>query len=248
VALAVMTRDVKKLSERLAFAIERAKTDQSKLARAIGVTQQTINNLVSGKTKSSGHLYEIAVELGVSYDWLKSNIGEPALNLSTAKQNQNKYSPVLDSAIWSKAVSKLKVVGAVQAGVWREAIEWPQDDQYELPVPIPAPYQKLPVSALEVYGASMDQIYKHGTVLLVVKYIDLGRDPGDAERVVVQRIKGGQIEATVKELRRASDGTPWLWPRSNHPDFQTPLRIDRPAEDEEIVISHKVIGSITFEV
>lgn len=242
-----MQLGVKRLKERLEFAIARAKTDQSELARAVKVTPQAIQSLVSGRAKGSKHLLEIAQKLGVDYYWLKDGSGPVPSELSTNAVRISSHSREAPSAIWANAVTRVPVVGAVQAGVWREAIEWPQDDQYEIPVPIPAPYQKLAVSALEVHGASMDKVYKHGTVLLVVKFIDLGREPSDRERVIVQRIKSGQIEASVKEIRRDTDGIVRLWPQSNHPDFQAPLRLDPPAEDEEIVVSHKVIGSINFE-
>jgi transcriptional regulator with XRE-family HTH domain len=47
-----------------------AGVDQSELARAIGVTQGTISLILLGKTRQSKYLPEIAIELGVAYDWL----------------------------------------------------------------------------------------------------------------------------------------------------------------------------------
>lgn len=76
--------------DRLNKAIEYAGTDQSKLAKAIGVTPQSIQYLCK-KGSASKHLNQIANVLKVNADWLASGIGEmpapskpapPVINLS----------------------------------------------------------------------------------------------------------------------------------------------------------------------
>lgn len=59
-----------KVAERLREAMDDQGVDQSTLARAIGVTQGAISLILVGKTRQSKYLPEIAIELGVSYDWL----------------------------------------------------------------------------------------------------------------------------------------------------------------------------------
>jgi transcriptional regulator with XRE-family HTH domain len=61
---------VSTVAERLQEAMNDQGVDQSALARAIGVTQGTISLILLGKTRQSKYLPEIAIELGVSYDWL----------------------------------------------------------------------------------------------------------------------------------------------------------------------------------
>ena len=242
-ALAVMTRDVKKLSERLVFALELADMSQSQLARAVGVKQQTINKLVGGATKGSAHLYEIAQALNVNYQWLKTGNGDARPKLSTAIPASLVKK---EHSLRARKLNTIRVTAAVQAGAWREALEWEPADQYELPVALPEQYRDIPVFGFEVHGPSMEKVYKHGTVVMAVRYIDLGREPGERERVVVQRTKSHLVEASVKTFRRDASGVPHLWPESNHPSFQAPLDLD-PIEGEEIVITHKIIGSISFE-
>lgn len=63
-------------AERLALAMQRAgKTNQSELAREIGVKPQTIQHLVT-KGKSSIYSAELAAILGCSYRWLAKGEGQ----------------------------------------------------------------------------------------------------------------------------------------------------------------------------
>lgn len=57
-------------TNRLMEAMYKTETSQSELARAIGVTQGTINQIISGKTRKSKHAPEIAKALGVTLEWL----------------------------------------------------------------------------------------------------------------------------------------------------------------------------------
>jgi transcriptional regulator with XRE-family HTH domain len=144
-------------------------------------------------------------------------------------------------AFLGKAVANIRVIGAVQAGSWRTALEWPEEDQYETPVRIDPKFAGLTPIALEVRGPSMNEVFPHGTIVICVAYIELGRGPIHGERVVVQRFRGPEVEASIKEYRHEKDGIPRLWPLSDHPDHQAPLRLDQLEEGEEIVISHKVV-------
>ena len=140
-----------------------------------------------------------------------------------------------------KSVIYIRVIGAVQAGSWRPALEWPEEDQYDTPVRVDPKFAGLTPIALEVRGPSMNEVFPHGTIVICVAYIELGRGPIHGERVVVQRFRGGEVEASIKEYRHEKDGIPRLWPLSDHPDFQAPLRLDQVEEGEEILISHKVV-------
>lgn len=61
---------------RLREAIIDAGVDQSELARRIGVTPGTINQIATGATQRSRYLPDIARELGVSLEWLKGETDE----------------------------------------------------------------------------------------------------------------------------------------------------------------------------
>jgi hypothetical protein len=78
---------------------------------------------------------------------------------------------------------------------------------------------------LLVRGNSMNRLYPEGTIVLVIRFGDLGRDPAPGERVVVVRRdrKTGEFEATLKEYDRDAQGRHILWPRSADPEFQSPI-------------------------
>jgi hypothetical protein len=70
----------------------------------------------------------------------------------------------------------------------------------------------------------MNRLYPNGSVIVCVRFADIGRGPSPGERVVcLRRSADGQFEATVKEFDQDTNGRRLLWPRSDHPDFQAPL-------------------------
>lgn len=151
-------------------------------------------------------------------------------------------------AVRPAPIRQVMVRGAVQAGLFINALEWPPDDWYPCAVGANPRYDHIPQYGLEVRGPSMNRVYPHGSIVVVVKLLDLGRDPLPGERVVcVRRGPDDGFEATVKELQRDPDGVYWLWPRSDHPEFQQPWRLPR-TEDadfdgEDVSLQALVIGS-----
>ncbi len=145
------------------------------------------------------------------------------------------------------------VRGAVEAGAWKEAVEWPEDDWYPVPaVPMPA-YTDLPQFALEVRGPSMNAVYPVGSIVVCVFLMHLSREPRSGERVVVERRRRGFVEATVKEYV-VEDGSPMLYPRSDHPQHQEPIALqtghqdgENENQDEQTRITALVIGSFRPE-
>ncbi len=66
------------------------------------------------------------------------------------------------------------------------------------------------------------------------------------KRVIVQRERAdGTFEVTVKEYLRDDLGRQWLMPRSNHPEFQTPFRIDQP---EPGIVETRVLAVVVASV
>lgn len=158
-----------------------------------------------------------------------------------------------DSATNRVAVQEVVVRGAVQAGVWVQAVEWPEEDRYAVVIPRLA-LNARNIYGLEVRGPSMNLFYPEKAVLICVPLDQLGRDLKHEDHVVVER-RGpdGSVEATVKELVIDDDGRAWLWPRSRHPAFQQPLEVPWPPEswndgDPEIVITAVVVGSYVSRI
>ncbi len=123
----------------------------------------------------------------------------------------------------------IHVRGAVQAGHWAEAMEWPVDDWQKVSLPRPDGHRSY--FGLRVRGPSMNQVYPDGTILVCVPFHDYDHGLEDGDHVIVQRWQSGQVEATVKELRHGPEGAVWLWPRSDHPEHQTPITLPRNGQD-----------------
>ena len=155
-------------------------------------------------------------------------------------------------------VEPIRVIGEVKAGDFKEALEYCDDDQFDIYVPVPPKYRGLRRYALKVCGPSMNRIYPDGTFIVVIATIDMEEwAPSNGQRVVVHRTNNaGQLEATVKEIEFDRDGHAWLWPRSDHPEFAQPWRVpeawDGNGDFEEhannIRITGLVIGSYRPEL
>jgi transcriptional regulator with XRE-family HTH domain len=63
--------------ERIKTAMRLVNVDQSELARRVGCTPGAINQILSGQTKRSRFLPDIAMSLGVSLRWLAGETDEP---------------------------------------------------------------------------------------------------------------------------------------------------------------------------
>jgi hypothetical protein len=142
--------------------------------------------------------------------------------------------PSSPTAVW--------VVGTVEAGAFREAVEWDRSKWYAVDVPVPERFRRKS-KALEVRGNSLDLEYREGAVVIWVDFLDY-RPPRHEDHVIVYAHRhDGAVEATVKELRVDDDGKRWLWPRSTKPEHQQPIEVDHPPADiESIEVRGIVIG------
>lgn len=134
------------------------------------------------------------------------------------------------------------VSGAVQAGVFKEAVEWDRRDWFPVDVPVPSRFHGH-ARALKICGESMNKIYPEGTIAIWVKMLDF-RAPRDGDNVVVySTAHDDTVEATLKSYR-ITNGIPWLWPQSHDPDHQAPVNTTSPPDNiKEIEVVGIVIGS-----
>lgn len=190
---------------------------------------------------------DVAIRLARAFDGL----GTPPLKYTDVVRtlsgvqvaSASPAEPVPATALPSRPLS---VVAAVQAGAWRPTEEW-GELLYTVTVPVPPQWAAYDLIGVEVRGPSMDRLYPPGTVLICVSYLDLQREPRHGERVIVQRYRGAEVEATVKEYRRDADGVIRLWPLSGHPDHQAPVRLVDGAGVDEIRVTHRVVAAIVSE-
>lgn len=149
----------------------------------------------------------------------------------------------------SQALEAIRVIGAVEAGAWRECEAWEPDRQFEVIVQ-PVSLGGAVRFGLQVVGYSMDRVFLPGTILDCLRIPDtpdLAPIPGDI--VVVQRRRGDLFETTCKRLERADDGGFQLRAESTRPEFGEPIPIGSPDNghfaDEDICIIGIVNSAIT---
>lgn len=191
----------------------------SRWAKESGVDKNSIYNFLNGH---SGALDPR------TYAKLSRVQGVPAWRISGDPPE-----PSSPTSIW--------VAGYVEAGAFREAVEWDRSRWYSVDVPVPERFRSI-AKALEVRGSSMNLEYRPGSVVIWVDFLDF-RPPRTGDHVIVYaNTHDGKIEATVKELRIVDDRH-WLWPRSDDPEHQAPVNIDSLPDDiETIEIKGIVIG------
>lgn len=205
---------------RIRDARKRASLTQDQLAQRLGVKQSVVSDWERGELAS----------------W-KDYIPEltRALNLLPSY-----FAAGTTRASESQPVRYAEVVGEVQGGTFRLAVEYPPEDRFMLPA-IPSPgYDRVPLRYLRVVGDSVNLLYPDGTFVLVVSTADTDVRSGD--RVVVYSRQGELREATIKEIRVEPDGRIALWPRSTHPDHQEPIYLEAEEQDGP-EIAYVVVGS-----
>lgn len=142
---------------------------------------------------------------------------------------------------------KIKVIGFVQAGVWREAIQWDENDYYSMYIPGAEQYEGKNLYALEVRGESMNKVYPEGSCIICMPIFEYDKEIKSGLKVICQRTNPstGEVEATVKEYVMTEDGSVYLVPHSTNPAF-TSCRMDT-GECGETEITAVVIGSYKKE-
>lgn len=136
----------------------------------------------------------------------------------------------------------LVVSAAVAAGIWREHVEWPPEERYELEVgPNPIPGSER--FALRMEGNSMDKIIPPGSSLECARVIFGEVDPVPGDLVIVERHMHDLVEMTCKRLDR--DGDEWILRcESTKPEFQEVIRLGRPDADLYIDNETRVTGIV----
>ncbi len=138
-------------------------------------------------------------------------------------------------------LATVPVLGDVQAGTWKDVTE---GDAFEVTVFV-QPDVKYPAIwqyAYTVEGNSLDRIAKPGSILICVDLVKADIRFADNDLVIVERTRfaGQMLERTAKRLRRVISG--WeLWPESDDPAHQEPIRLDEGHESDEIRIAAKVL-------
>lgn len=135
-------------------------------------------------------------------------------------------------------VRAVRVIGAVQGGVFNKAMEWPPEEQYDVMEEVAPAASRYPVFGLKVIGNSVNQEFRHGSTAICIKLFDLPDTyevaPGQFV-VVLRRSPDGldEFEATIKEFQIDQQGRRWLCPKSDDPNFQTAIAVDSMEQGED---------------
>lgn len=209
--------------ERLAEIRKSKGLTQAQLAEQMGVEQPTYQRWEKGKREPNfEQLFHMAKILGV----------EP--------------SALIDPTAATPVGPRLFVKGAVAAGLWRPAIEWPETDWQTFTGRADVTAEIDHRFGLRVSGDSMDLIYPEGTIVECVSLFGRAEAAPGKRVVVVRQDDNDQFEATVKELVE-SDGELWLVPRSSNPEHR-PYKLNGPEPGiKETRIAAVVVASVRPE-
>ena len=147
-----------------------------------------------------------------------------------------------------EAAGIVSVIGYVAAGDFQSDFPDMADEElYSVQVPLPEAVQSSPINShvfgLEVRGESMNRFYLDGSVAVCLPVWAVSRDLRSGDHVIAEREDAdGSVEATVKEFVIDDDGQGWLWPRSDNPLHQTPVRLDEETT-REVKVTAFVVGS-----
>lgn len=202
------------IGDRIRLAREQRGLTQGELAERIGMTQTGVASIEAGGVKRPKRLFEIAKALGKTPEFLLGIAADA--NGHTAQQHEKRIA----------LSGETPVIGYVAAGVWLEA-DVTDDPPFD-PVPVaPNPaYGEGAQFGLMVRGNSIDRVASDGDVVVCLDIGITGLEPRDGDLVVFERRRHqeGLREVTVKRLRRTRAGVE-LWPESNDPKWQDPMRL-----------------------
>jgi hypothetical protein len=155
-----------------------------------------------------------------------------------------------------QAISQVRVVGEIAAGVWHESAaigvydpDLPADTDRYPPVPavVDDRYRGFKQLAVKVNGTSVNKVIPDGFFAVFVPYWEVRGEPRDGDLVVVERRRGGLHEGTIKRLRK--NGAAWqLWPDSHDPKYQTPTSLtdDLAADRDDRDITVEIMGLVVW--
>lgn len=190
---------------------------QGQLGEMMGTTDATVQRIESGNRKlTESWLRRFAAALKVSHGEILGDFVSPA-------------------------TQGLKVLGEVQAGVWRETPSYDADNPALLPIGPDPRYPAAEQFALKVVGNSMDKVFPDGQYCVCVSWPAVGRGVKNNDLLVVHRQRAGTVESTLKRAKIAN-GTITLVPESHDPKWQMPIELASDTDTDEVRVAAIVIG------
>lgn len=140
------------------------------------------------------------------------------------------------------------VSGKLQAGVWRQSSDIPEDSQTSVVVPDLPALARSQLYAAEVVGESMNLVYPPGTIVVLERIFPDSQSliPNKRYHVEIQRADGA-VESTLKKLERDQSGRWWMAPESSLPEFKSSMQIVN-RSGENLAIAGRVVWAIIPEL
>lgn len=235
------------MKDRIKTRRKELRMSQKRVGDLCDVSASAVSQWESGTSEPAESKLDLLAEaLAVEREWLEFGPeGRPVRAVTGKPMTTEEGNDLLTTLIYHDSnqmgggirqrvttieVKPINVIGDVQAGVFKTAVEWPKSAQFQVKVPVEAPFDRIDTFGLRVLGPSMDQVFPSGTIIICAQIQDLGRlfEIQSGHYVVVKRRSAAtdELEASVKQFIRDEQGVAWLWPRSNHPEFQTPVRVE----------------------
>lgn len=218
--------DIAVLRQRISAIMERKKVKPTTLSLQIGNSSTLVKDLLekTGDVKL-GTLYKIAKALDCE--------------ISDLLSTEQDVAP-------ARLGPRLFVKGAVAAGEWVEAYEWPHADWEEFTGRDNVDALTEHRFGLRVVGDSMDELYPDGTIVECVSVFGRAEIAPGKKVVIVRKRADELIEATVKELVEIN-GKMWARPKSSNPMHQA-FDLNEPGEGiKSIRVAAVVVSSVREE-
>ncbi len=167
------------LGERLKKARNKKGLTQSELATAVGIKQQAVQRIESGKVKSTGYIVQLARTLGVTPEWLA--LGEESqLTLAIAEQ-VNTYETSVKTGVPVLQWDDVKLI---------EQLPLKTRAQKNLPINTNAKTFALQIKDISMQSQSMEEIGFQKNDFIV---IDAARSPKVNDYVVAKLPDSAQL-------------------------------------------------------
>jgi hypothetical protein len=121
-------------------------------------------------------------------------------------------------------VRAIQVRAAAAAGLMQSAFDLPLRQQTQACMPISEELHTTGAFGVIVREPGAEKLFPEGSILVCVPMHSYDGQLRDGNKVILQRIVGGKVEVTVRELELQANEA-WLWPRSTHHEHQNPVRM-----------------------
>lgn len=188
-----------------------------------------VRDILRGKSRSPSaeNLDKLATALETTSDWLMGRSADP--------QSLRKV---------AAPVEGVRVLGKVAANTWYTVDEYVHDEPEMEAETIPS-VSGYPLEwqfGMIVEGNCLNRVAAHGDRLVCLDLIKSQIDIEEDDLVIVERrrFEGMMRQRTAKRVKRTSMGFE-LWPESDDPAHQEPIRLYDVPDGEEIGVMAKVL-------